>query len=352
MPEGEVRVTAADLPHLDGDRAVRGLGRQHRDQRVPALGTFNSAEDSGAVHYENVLPDAIPNNHWNLLLLTVEDNANADHPSQRHSIAGVFPQCRQRAAARRCCRTRVATCRRSELPAAVSYQLSAPTCGGPIGSQCGTCGSHVNPGCCRRIRLATAHLTRASPSLTTDADLRADADDQRHLHHRRRAGDRHTPSGRGVQQHRQRAHAGLQAGPPARRSRQADRPDAAGRSTLRVDRSAASRSARRSASPSWTSRRDRSRRRAIRSTWRSPAPASSPSSAADGSTATPATAAFTPTSTVRCAPATARPCWTPTASRSSSRRRGRLGRRRWHRSGQRQRRRPAADGRLRRRSAI
>jgi hypothetical protein len=92
MPEGEVRVTAADLPHLNGDKVYTAWVVNSQTNAFQRLGSFNAAEDSGAVHYENVLPDAIPNHQWNLLLLTVENNASADHPSQRHSIAGIFPR--------------------------------------------------------------------------------------------------------------------------------------------------------------------------------------------------------------------------------------------------------------------
>ena len=99
MPEGEVRVTAADLPRLDGDGQYVAWVVNSETNQFQRVGAFNSAQSDGAVHYENVLPDAIPNNNWNLLLLTVEDDANADHPSADHSIAGVFPERRQRAAA-------------------------------------------------------------------------------------------------------------------------------------------------------------------------------------------------------------------------------------------------------------
>ena len=37
------------------------------------------------------LADAIPNHHWNLLLVTIEDSAQPARPSSQHSIAGVFP---------------------------------------------------------------------------------------------------------------------------------------------------------------------------------------------------------------------------------------------------------------------
>jgi hypothetical protein len=92
MPEGEVRVTAADLPHLDGDKVYVAWVVNSGTNAFQRLGSFNAAEGTGAVHYETVLPDAIPDHQWNLLLLTIENNADASHPSQRHSIAGVFPR--------------------------------------------------------------------------------------------------------------------------------------------------------------------------------------------------------------------------------------------------------------------
>src|ERR1051325_2912668 len=91
MPEGEVRVTATGLPRLDGDGQYTVWVVNSETNQFQRLGAFNSAQSTQAVHYENVLPDAIPNDKWNLLLLTVEDTGNADHPSTDHSIAGVFP---------------------------------------------------------------------------------------------------------------------------------------------------------------------------------------------------------------------------------------------------------------------
>ncbi len=91
MPEGEVRISTADLPRLDDDEQYVGWVVNTSSNEFKRLGAFNTAESSGAVHYENVLPDAIPNKHWNLLLVTVESSATPDQPSARHSIAGVFP---------------------------------------------------------------------------------------------------------------------------------------------------------------------------------------------------------------------------------------------------------------------
>jgi hypothetical protein len=92
MPEGEVRVTAAELPRLDGAEQYVVWVVNSESNQFQRIGSFNSAESTAAVHYENVLPDAIPNNHWNLLLVTIEANANATRPGARHSIAGVFPK--------------------------------------------------------------------------------------------------------------------------------------------------------------------------------------------------------------------------------------------------------------------
>jgi hypothetical protein len=92
MPEGEVRITAADLPHLDGDKQYVGWVVNTETNQFQRLGAFNASESTGAVHYENVLADAIPNNHWNLLLVTLEDSAQPAKPSSKHSIAGVFPR--------------------------------------------------------------------------------------------------------------------------------------------------------------------------------------------------------------------------------------------------------------------
>ncbi|HEV7662184.1 MAG TPA: hypothetical protein VGQ62_01520, partial [Chloroflexota bacterium] len=92
MPEGEVRISAADLPRLDGDKQYVAWVINSETNQYERLGAFNSAQSTGAVHYETVLPDAIPNNHWNLLLVTIEASATPTRPSSKHSIAGVFPR--------------------------------------------------------------------------------------------------------------------------------------------------------------------------------------------------------------------------------------------------------------------
>ena len=91
MQEGEVRIKTADLPRLDGDKQYVAWVVNSQTNEFERLGAFNTAASTGAVDYETVLPDAIPNKSWNLLLITVEDDATATRPSNRHSIAGVFP---------------------------------------------------------------------------------------------------------------------------------------------------------------------------------------------------------------------------------------------------------------------
>jgi len=91
MPEGEVRISTADLPRLDDDTQYVAWVVNSGTNEFQRLGAFNTAQSTGAVHYENVLPDAIPNKHWDLFLVTVENGATPARPGARHSIAGVFP---------------------------------------------------------------------------------------------------------------------------------------------------------------------------------------------------------------------------------------------------------------------
>ena len=69
MPEGEVRITAVDLPSLAGVR-----------QYV-----------AWVINTDTNDFQRLANRHWNLLLVTVEDTALPTRPSNQHSIAGVFP---------------------------------------------------------------------------------------------------------------------------------------------------------------------------------------------------------------------------------------------------------------------
>ena len=92
LPEGEVRINAANMPHLDGERRYVAWVLNSSNSEFLRLGSFNSTAATGAVRYETVLPDAIPSRPWNMLLVTVEDNDHPAHPSGSHSIAGIFPR--------------------------------------------------------------------------------------------------------------------------------------------------------------------------------------------------------------------------------------------------------------------
>lgn len=91
MSEGEVRIRVADLPRLDGDQRYVAWVVNSNTNDFLRLGAFNTAASTGAVDYETVEADAIPDKSWNLLLLTVEDSVAPESPSNHHSIAGVFP---------------------------------------------------------------------------------------------------------------------------------------------------------------------------------------------------------------------------------------------------------------------
>jgi hypothetical protein len=91
MQEGEFRLESADLPRLEDDGQYVAWVVNTGTNEFQRLGAFNTAESTGAVRYENILPDAIPNNGWDLLLVTVENSATPERPSNKHSIAGVFP---------------------------------------------------------------------------------------------------------------------------------------------------------------------------------------------------------------------------------------------------------------------
>jgi len=91
MSEGEVRIKAADLPRLDGDQRYAAWVVNSSTNDFQLLGSFNTAASTGAVDYETVEPDAIPDKSWNLLLVTVEDSAKPESPSGQHTIACVFP---------------------------------------------------------------------------------------------------------------------------------------------------------------------------------------------------------------------------------------------------------------------
>src|SRR5947209_20605491 len=55
MPEGEVRVNTAGLPRLDDDKQYVAWVVNSGANEFKRLGAFNTAQSTGAVHYENVL---------------------------------------------------------------------------------------------------------------------------------------------------------------------------------------------------------------------------------------------------------------------------------------------------------
>lgn len=91
MSEGEVRIAATGLPHLDGDARYLAWLVNSQTNEFQRLGAFNADESDQSVRFDNVLPDAIPNKHWNLLLLSVEASAEPARPSNKHSLAATFP---------------------------------------------------------------------------------------------------------------------------------------------------------------------------------------------------------------------------------------------------------------------
>jgi hypothetical protein len=88
--EGEVRLSARGLPDAANAHYVLWLVREGSDVffRVGAV----SRQSDGTATVDLLLPDAIPNSGWNMALVTVEDNVNADHPGIRHALAGRYPR--------------------------------------------------------------------------------------------------------------------------------------------------------------------------------------------------------------------------------------------------------------------
>lgn len=92
LQEGEVRISVTDLPHLDGEGQYVAWVVDTDSNTSLRLGAFNTARSTGAAHFETVLPETTPTNqHWKLVLLTIENTPTPDHPGPAHSIAGMFP---------------------------------------------------------------------------------------------------------------------------------------------------------------------------------------------------------------------------------------------------------------------
>lgn len=88
--EGHVRLSAAGLPPLDGEQYVAWLVNTRTQESMP-IATFNT-DASSSVRLENMLPDAIPERDWNLVLVTIESIPEGNQPGPRRTIAGYFPE--------------------------------------------------------------------------------------------------------------------------------------------------------------------------------------------------------------------------------------------------------------------
>src|SRR5258708_4788154 len=88
--EGEVRLSARGLPEASNAHYVLWLVREGSDA-VFRVGEVSRQPD-GTATVDLLLLDAIPNSGWNMALVTVEDNVNADRPGTRHALAGRYPR--------------------------------------------------------------------------------------------------------------------------------------------------------------------------------------------------------------------------------------------------------------------
>lgn len=89
--EGDVRADFVDLPVLsEQERYALWLLASKTGQSL-LLGTFN-ASALPVTHVDLLLPDAIPENGWDTVLLTVEPNPDSDgRPSDRRVLVGALP---------------------------------------------------------------------------------------------------------------------------------------------------------------------------------------------------------------------------------------------------------------------
>lgn len=84
--EGQVRFTALGLPKPDGVYALwltSGNGKQSIELGEPTI------DDQGVTRLDRTLPEAIPDQRWETMVLTVEKpGAQRTGPSDKRSIAG------------------------------------------------------------------------------------------------------------------------------------------------------------------------------------------------------------------------------------------------------------------------
>jgi hypothetical protein len=89
--ESELRLTATGLPRLTGgEEYLVWITNTGTGQRM-SLAPFNATPD-GRVNLDTALDMTIPDGGWNLMFVTVEQDAShATQPSDRHSLAGRWP---------------------------------------------------------------------------------------------------------------------------------------------------------------------------------------------------------------------------------------------------------------------
>ncbi len=84
--EGEVRLSVVGLPRLSEGAYNIWLLRT-AGSRAYNLGRFNAGPD-GTARLDYILPEPIPEENWDLMLISVEGGEAASAPGPRRSIAG------------------------------------------------------------------------------------------------------------------------------------------------------------------------------------------------------------------------------------------------------------------------
>lgn len=91
LAEGEARVRTVGLPRLNTPERYAAWLMNTQTGESLNLGFFNTPFQGAGGGLEQVLPDAIPDRGWNLLVITMEADGNATTPSDQRGIAGYFP---------------------------------------------------------------------------------------------------------------------------------------------------------------------------------------------------------------------------------------------------------------------
>ncbi|HUX87368.1 MAG TPA: hypothetical protein VMW65_10225 [Chloroflexota bacterium] len=88
--EGEARLTVRGLPQTAGKHYVLWLIHEGTID-VFRIGALQFQPD-GSANVDLILPNPIPNQGWNLALVTAETTATPARPGPDHSVAGRFPR--------------------------------------------------------------------------------------------------------------------------------------------------------------------------------------------------------------------------------------------------------------------